>query len=81
MNELDAAIREVMNAIAHGFAANENLTDAEGAIWCRNCGANHALLPSLHCPICLGEAYGRLGIVAPRCVNTKQTQKLKETGT
>lgn len=71
----------IIHEVARNMAIRHNLVDTDGAIWCWVCGANHALLPSLHCPICLGEAYGRLGIVAPRCVNTKQPQKLKETGT
>lgn len=81
MNELDAAISATIHSIARHIAANENLIDEEGIAWCRNCGANHALLPSLHCPICLGEAYARLGIVAPRCVNERQQQRMKGTGT
>jgi hypothetical protein len=72
----------IISEVARNMASMHNLIDTDGIAWCWKCGANHALMPSLHCPICLGEAYHRLGIIAPQCVNQKQNQRtLKETGT
>jgi hypothetical protein len=64
--------RDVMEELARRLAARDRLL-VDGVIWCWNCGAKAALMPSLHCPQCLAAEYRRTGRVAPECVNRQQT--------
>lgn len=65
---LDAVIEET----ARAYAKRHNLIGTDGHLWCWSCVERHALLPSLHCGLCLGAAYARMGIVSPACLNHSQ---------
>lgn len=67
--ELDAIIEQA----AREFARMWRLVDDQGRVWCSTDDCQHlALMPSLKCPQCLTDAWRRLGIVEPRCVNREQ---------
>lgn len=63
-------LTEVM-AAALSLAAKHKL-EADGTIWCWNCGKKPALMPSLHCHTCLAAHFKRRGLV-PTCINREQT--------
>lgn len=58
---------------ARNLARRNRLVDDNGTVWCWECNAREALLPSLHCPVCLAASWRRKGIVNPQCVNRSQT--------
>lgn len=53
-------------------AKMHGLVRADGLIDCWDCRKRLALLPSLHCPMCLAEAWRRMGITEPWCPNYEQ---------
>jgi hypothetical protein len=53
-------------------AKKNNLVCDDGTIICWDCKKREALLPSLHCPLCLAAAWQRLGITEPWCPNYEQ---------
>ena len=55
-------------------AIRNNLVCDTGEIVCWNCRRAEALLPSLHCPRCLADAWQRLGIIEPQCEQREQTE-------
>lgn len=69
---IGATLAAVLDDAARAYAKRWNLIGTDNLIWCAACVERHALLPSLHCGLCLGAAYSRLGIVQPECVNTEQ---------
>jgi hypothetical protein len=52
--------------------ARKNELVVDDVITCWNCGARPALMPQLHCPPCLAEAWRRTG-AAMACVSREQT--------
>jgi hypothetical protein len=65
----------VLVSMALSLAKRHNLVCDDGTIVCWNCRQAVALLPSLHCNTCLGQAYHRLGIVEPLCMQQEQQEK------
>jgi hypothetical protein len=73
----------------HGQAIRNNLVCANGQVVCWECRKREALIPSLHCALCLQAVWNRLGITNPQCEQREQTEddrrRLKappgETGT
>lgn len=61
-----------MLATAYSLAKKNNL-EHDGTIWCWNCSERSALMPSLHCHVCLTAAHRRKGREMPVCLNRKQT--------
>ncbi len=61
--------------VAMGLARRHNLVCDNGEVVCWECRERLALMPSLHCGSCLGEAYSRLNITDPQCVNVAQRKK------
>jgi hypothetical protein len=59
-------------AISIALARRHKL-EHDGTIWCWACSERRALLPSLHCHVCLMAAHRRVGRLAPLCVNREQT--------
>lgn len=57
---------------AHALARKHKL-ERDGTIWCWNCSEKPALMPSLHCHVCLTAAHRRKGREMPVCLNRKQT--------
>lgn len=72
MSELDTALTQRILATAYQLARKHGL-EAADTIWCWNCSERPALMPSLHCPQCLAEAWRQKGIVMPACPNRQQT--------
>lgn len=62
---------------ARALARAHNLVCDNGQIVCWNCKRHEALMPSLHCAPCLGEAWRRLNIHDPRCEQREQTDEDK----
>lgn len=73
MNSLGNDIGDV-HELARSLARRHNLVCDNGAIVCWECKQHEALLPSLHCPKCLADAWRRLGIVEPQCIQREQTE-------
>lgn len=63
----------VSEATAFGLARRNHLVGDNGTVTCWNCGERDALIPSLHCGLCLRAHYARTGIVLPFCMNRAQT--------
>jgi hypothetical protein len=70
----DSALDAQLEEMARALAAKHRLVDENGVVWCWQCSERLALIPSLHCGLCLGAQYAKLGIVAPLCVNRQQEQ-------
>ncbi len=66
------------DAVARGLARRHNLVAEDGTVWCWECKREAALMPSLHCPPCLADAWDRLGITEPVCEQREQTERDKE---
>ncbi len=62
----------LMIEIAITRAKRERL-EHDGIIWCWACSERKALMPSLHCHVCLAAHHRRKGNLAPLCVNREQT--------
>ncbi len=73
MSDLVGGLLGDMMATARNLARRHNL-ERDGTIWCWNCSQRAALMPSLHCPVCLADSWRRTGTVAPQCMNRDQTQ-------
>ena len=71
--QLSAEILEKIHGMAINLARKHNL-EHDGTIWCWNCSQRPALMPSLHCPVCLAASWRRTGTTAPQCMNREQTQ-------
>jgi hypothetical protein len=56
---------------ARALAAKNGL-ERDGTIWCWACEQRPALMPSLHCHLCLVAEHKRLGIIGT-CINRPQT--------
>lgn len=65
-------VAAIVEQAARAYAKRWNLIGTDGYLWCANCVERHALMPSLHCGLCLGAAYVRMGIVQPACLNHEQ---------
>lgn len=63
-----------LDAHARAQAIRNNLVCEDGTCVCWNCKRVEALLPSLHCPRCLADAWQRLGIIEPQCEQREQTE-------
>lgn len=59
----------------HGQAIRNNLVCDNGQVICWECRQRLALIPSLHCPLCLQQAWQRLGITDPQCEQREQNQE------
>jgi hypothetical protein len=66
--DTQAAIEEV----ARSLALQHNLVCTDSSILCWACRKRAALIPSLHCPACLADAWRRLNITEPQCPNHEQ---------
>lgn len=76
MNLIGSDTNAVLVTMALALARRHNLICDDGVtIVCWNCRNQLALMPSLHCPECLGAAYHRLGIVEPLCMQQEQQEK------
>lgn len=73
MSESMGSLLGDMIATARSLARQHNLITEAGTIVCWACGERRALMPSLHCHVCLAAAHRRVGRVAPLCVNREQT--------
>lgn len=60
--------------LARALARRNNLVCNDGSIVCWECTDRLALLPSLHCPVCLAAAWRRLNITDPQCEQREQTE-------
>jgi len=70
---LKDAVDAAIELAALAYARKWRLIDGQGQIWCANEHCQRlALLPSLHCPICLGAHYARFHITMPWCPNREQ---------
>jgi hypothetical protein len=67
-----ASIEAAVEETARAYAKRWNLIGTDGQIWCAACVERHALIPSLHCGVCLGAFYARNHITAPSCLNHSQ---------
>lgn len=61
----------------HGQAIRDRLVCDDGTVICWECRAREALIPSLHCPTCLADAWRRLNITNPCCEQREQTEEDK----
>lgn len=68
---LSVAIGESILATAYGLARRHRL-EAGGVIYCWNCNQNPALIPSLHCAVCLTDSWRRNHVTRPQSVNREQ---------
>lgn len=57
---------------AMSLALQHNLIAEDGTVCCWRCIERAALLPSLHCHVCLAEARRRLNLGVGLCVNRAQ---------
>lgn len=73
MNTLGNNIGDALE-LARSLARRHNLVCDDGQIICWECKRTEALLPSLHCPVCLADAWRRLGIIEPQCEQRTQTE-------
>lgn len=73
MNSLAAELEAHRLTTARSLAKRDKLIDDAGTVWCWQCDAREALMPSLHCAHCLADSHRRSGRVAPQCVNREQT--------
>ncbi len=62
---------QIITEVAIGLARRHRLV-VDDEITCWNCGARPALMPQLHCPPCLAEAWRRTG-AAMACPSRAQT--------
>lgn len=69
---LEQAFDELKQSLAYHWA-RKNRLEHDGAIWCWACSERRALIPSLHCHLCLAASHRRAGRLAPLCVNREQT--------
>jgi len=60
--------------LARSLARRNNLVCDDGTVVCWDCRRVEALLPSLHCPRCLADAWQRLNIISPQCEQREQTE-------
>lgn len=56
--ELDSGIAQFMNVTAAALAKKHNLICTDGTIVCWECRKRVALMPSLHCHLCLSAKRG-----------------------
>ncbi len=68
---LAATLADAVHATAISLARQHKL-ESGGVIYCWNCSQRPALMPSLHCPPCLAEAWRRNG-ARMLCQNREQT--------
>lgn len=61
--------------LARALARRHNLVCNDGSIVCWDCKRVESLLPSLHCPRCLADAWQRLRITDPQCEQREQTDE------
>jgi Zn finger protein HypA/HybF involved in hydrogenase expression len=66
--------RQQLEQTALSLAIQHKLVDEDGRVWCWHCESADALLPSLHCPKCLGAHYAKHKIVDPQCINRQMTE-------
>jgi hypothetical protein len=69
---IGSSLEAIIEEAARSYAQRWRIIGTDGFVWCAECVERHALLPSLHCGLCLGAAYSRLGIVVPACLNHEQ---------
>jgi hypothetical protein len=72
MTPLGRDTQTILVESARALAVQHNLVCTDGSIICWACRKRAALMPSLHCPACLAEAWHRLGIIEPQCPNYEQ---------
>lgn len=63
--------------VARHYARKHNLVCEDGTVVCWDCRKREALLPSLHCPLCLADVWRRLNITDPKCEQREQTDNDK----
>lgn len=74
---LEAALGDIA-ATAKSLARQHRLVRDDGTISCWQCREREALLPSLHCSICLEAQWRALNIYNPCCEQREQTLQDKE---
>jgi len=71
---LGETFEAVTMKFARALAHRHKLVDDDGTVQCWTCGARRALMPQLHCAVCLAAAYrARGGLVAGTVQNREQT--------
>lgn len=69
------AAAEALERIARALARKNKLVCDDGTIVCWECGQREALLPQLHCGVCLDIAKRRLGHYDSAVINRAQTDE------
>jgi hypothetical protein len=66
-------VSSAVESIARSLARKHNLVCDDGSIICWECGKREALLPQLHCGICLDITRRRMGHYDSQVLNRAQT--------
>lgn len=67
----DSILLALSQTLGRSLAIRHKL-EHDGTIWCWSCSERRALMPSLHCHLCLAAAHRRAGRLAPLCTNREQ---------
>jgi hypothetical protein len=62
---------------AFALARKHNLVCVDGTVVCWECRRHEALIPSLHCAVCLQAVWQRCNINNPCCEQREQTEEDK----